>query len=358
MLKQRIMRNLKLFLISISLLLGPAQIFAQTEAKLAWLDSVPPPERQARLLEAAKKEGQVVAYANLDVSGAKALADGFMKRYPSVKAQMVHFSGAAIITRLDTEARAGKVGSDAILSGQLGMLALLDKRVVARYRSPHRDSYREGFKDREGFWTAMFTNLMVTSYNTRFVKKEEAPRRVEELLSPRWKDKLAMDTQSYVWFGTMLQFLGEEQGLRFMRRLSEQNPTHIRGRRHMNELLAAGEFDMAVETNLNSVLTLSKLGAPLWFAPTRPLFLSPSLLYLSQNAPHPNAAALLIDYFLSDEAQRIIVSINRMPTSSKVRAAESQLLEGLDIRMPDVLDIGTRYNALGKSYREIFTGSR
>jgi iron(III) transport system substrate-binding protein len=350
-------RKLKLWFIS-ALLLDPARVFCQTETKLAWLDSIPPAEREARLHEAAKKEGQVVAYANLDVSGAKALADGFMKKYPAIKLQMVHFSGAAVITRIDTEARAGKVSSDVILSGQLGMLALLDKKLAARYKSPQRDFYREGFKDKEGLWTAMFTNLMVTSYNTRFVKKEEAPRKVEDLLNARWKDKLAMDTQSYVWFGTMLQFLGEEQGLRFMKKLNDQNPTHIRGRRHMNELLAAGEFDMAVETNLNSVLTLSRLGAPLWFAPIRPLFLSPSLLFMAQNAPHPNAAALLIDYFLSEESQRVIVQINRMPANSKVKAAESQLLEGLEIRMPDVLDIGTRYNALGKLYRDVFPGSR
>jgi iron(III) transport system substrate-binding protein len=351
------MRKLKLSLIVLCLLLR-APIFGQTEAKVAWLESVPPLERETRLVEAAKKEGQVVAYANLDVTGAKALADGFRKKYPSVNLQMVHFSGAAIINRLDTEARAGKVIADVVLSGQLGMLGLLDKKVVARYKSPQRDAYREGFKDKDGLWTAMFTNLMVSSYNTRFVKKDEAPRKVEDLLNPHWKGKLAMDTQSYVWFGTMLQFLGEEQGLRFMKRLNEQEPTHIRGRRHMNELLAAGEFDMVVETNLNSVLTLSKLGAPLWFAPIRPLFLSPSLLMMAQNAPHPNAAALLIDYFLSEEGQRIIVQINRMPANSKVKPAESQLLEGLDIRMPDVLDIGTKYNALGKQYREIFPASK
>jgi len=351
------MGNLKLFLISFCLLLSSSRSFAQTEAKLAWLDSLSPSRRESQLLEAAKKEGQVVAYANLDVSGAQALADGFMKKYPSVNLQMVHFSGASIITRLETEARAGKVISDVILSGQLGMLALLDKKVIARYKSPQRDGYREGFKDKEGLWTAMFTNLMVSSYNTKFVKKEEAPRRVEELLSPRWKGKLAMDTQSYVWFGAVLQLLGEEQGIRFMKRLNEQNLTHIRGRRHMNELLAAGEFEMVVDTNLNSVLTLAKLGAPLWFAPVRPLYLSPSLLCMSQSGSHPNAGALLIDYLLSEEGQRIVVSTNRMPANNKVNPAESQVLEGLDIRMPDVFDIGTRYNALGRQYREVFPGS-
>jgi len=126
----------------------------------------------------------------------------------------------------------------------------------------------------------------------------------------------------------------------------------------MNQLLAAGEFEMAVETNLNSVRTLAEQGAPIWFAPVRPLFLSPSLLYMSQNGPHPHAGALLMDYLLSEEGQRIVVSINRMPAHSRVKPGESGLLEGLDIRMPDVLDIGTRYNALGMTYREIFPGSR
>ena len=351
------MQNIKCSLIFLCFVVNSSRALAQTEAKLSWLESLPTVERETRLIEAAKKDAQVVAYANLDVSGAKAIADGFMKKYPFVNLQMVHFSGASIINRVETEARAGKVGSDVILSGQLGMVALLAKKIIARYRSPQRESYRDGFKDKEGLWTAMFTNLSVSSYNTKFVKKEEVPRRVEDLLSPRWKEKLAMDTQSYVWFGAILQLLGQEQGIRFMRRLNEQNPTHIRGRRHMNELLAAGEFEMVVDTNLNSVLTLAKVGAPLWFAPVRPLFLSPSLLYMSQNGSHPHAAALLIDYFLSEEAQRIVVSTNRMPANSRVKSAEAQLLEGLDIRMPDVLDIGVGYNTLGKMYREIFPGS-
>ena len=58
----------------------------------------------------------------MDVSAMKPLTDGFMKRYPGAKAASVHFSGAAIITRLDSEARAGKPVSDVVLSGQLGVL--------------------------------------------------------------------------------------------------------------------------------------------------------------------------------------------------------------------------------------------
>jgi len=341
-------------------MLGAAgELHGQTvESKLAALETLPPAERQQKLYEAAKSEGEAVVYANMDVSAMKPLTDGFMKKYPGVQATSVHFSGAAIITRLDTEARAGKPMSDVALSGQLGVLALIDKNIAARYRSPAREFFNAGLKDKEGLWTAYMTNVMVSAYNTQQVKKEDAPRRVEDLLKPRWKGKLTMDSQSYVWFGTMMQYLGEEAGLRFMKRLNEQNISHQRGRRLMTQLVAAGEFDMAVETNLNSVLTLAKQGAPLAFAPIQPYFLSPSLVFMSANAPRPYAAALFIDYLLSEAGQRIIVTTNRMPANAKVKSPESQLLEGQDVRTPDIFDIGKHYQAIGNRYREIFSGAR
>jgi ABC-type Fe3+ transport system substrate-binding protein len=341
------------------LFFSTTRLSAQTvESKLAALEKLLPQERQQKLLDGAKSEGEALVYANMDVAAMKPLTDGFMKRYPGVKAGSVHFSGAAIITRIDSESRAGKPLSDVVLSGQLGVLALIEKKVAARYRSPERELYREGFKDKEGLWTAYMTNVMVSAYNTRRVKEDEAPRAIEDLLKLRWKDKLTMDSQSYVWFGTMMQYLGEEAGLRFMRRLNEQNISHQRGRRLMTQLVAAGEFDMAVETNLNSVLTLSRQGAPLAFAPIQPYFLSPSLVFMSANAPRPYTGALFIDYLLSEEGQKVIVTTNRMPANPKVKSPESQLLEGQDVRMPDIFDIGKGYQAIGNRYREIFGGAR
>ena len=337
----------------------PRVVLAQTaEAKLAALEKLPAQERQQKLYDLAKAEGEALIYANMDVSAMKPLTDGFMTHYPGTRAASVHFSGAAIITRLESEARAGKPLSDVVLSGQLGVLALIDKKIALRYRSPEREFFRAGLKDQDGLWTAYMTNVMVSAFNTRQVKKEEAPRNVNDLLNPRWRGKLTMDSQSYVWFGTMLQYLGDDAGLRFMKRLNDQNIAHQRGRRLMTQLVAAGEFDMAVETNLNSVLSLAKQGAPLSFAPIQPYFLSPSLVFMSANAPHPYTAALFIDFLLSEEGQKIVVSTNRMPANSKVKSPESQILEGQDVRTPDIFAIGRNYQAIGRRYQEIFTRAR
>ena len=328
------------------------------ESKIVVLDSLPASERQAKLVESARAEGEVVIYLNLDLIVTNALTDGFKKKYPFLQPRVARFSGASIIARVETEARAGRLGADVIISGELGILVLIDKGVMARYRSPLREAYPEGFKDKDGFWHAYLINVLVPVYNTRLVSKDEAPQRFEDLLRPRWKGKMAMDSQSYYWFGAVLQQNGDEAGLKLMQKLNEQNMRFVRGRRLLTELVAAGEFDLAVETNLNSVLGIAQHGAPVWFAPMKPLYLRPSFSYLTQGAPHPYAGALFIDYLLSEEAQKILLANDRMPANPRVTARETQLLKGVETRMPDALDIGRRYAALGKKYMEVFPGAR
>jgi iron(III) transport system substrate-binding protein len=337
--------------------LGP--VFAQVgSAKLSGLDTLSPTERQARLLEGARAEGRAVIYLNLDTVVANALANGFMKKYSGVDVQVGRFSGASIIARVESEARAGKLAADAIMSGELGMLVLIDKGVMARYRSPQLNAYPESFRDKDNFWNVILLNVLVPAYNTRLVSKEEVPQRLDDLLRPRWKGKLAMDSQSYYWFGALLQDRGEEAASRLLRGLNEQQLHHVRGRRLLTQLVAAGEYDLAVETNLNTVLSMSQQGAPVWFAPVKPLYLRPSFLFMTRTAPHPHAGALLIDYLLSEEGQKTLVAHDRMAAHPKVPARETQLLRELELRMPDVLDIGRRYAALGKKYVELLPGAK
>src|SRR5207253_7563928 len=52
------------------------------ESKLAVLEKLPPQERQQRLLEGTKSEGEGVIYANMDVAAMKPLTDGFSRKYP------------------------------------------------------------------------------------------------------------------------------------------------------------------------------------------------------------------------------------------------------------------------------------
>lgn len=345
-------------LLIVGLLLAAFAHAAQSGDALTALEGLAPAERQARLVAGARAEGEAAIYLNLDPIVANALSAGFSKQYPGIKVQIGRFSGASIIARVETEARAGKLSADVIMSGELGILVLIDKGVMARYRSPSLAAYPETFRDRDGFWNVNFLNILVPVYNSRLVGKDEVPQRLDDLLRPRWKNKMAMDSQSYYWFGALLQHLGEDATVKLMRGLNEQNLHHVRGRRLLTQLIAAGEYDLAIETNLNTVISLMQQGAPVGFAPVRPLFLRPSFLFLTRTAPHPQAGALLIDYLLSEEGQKVLAAHDRTPAHPRVSSREAQLLKGLEIKMPDPLDIGRRYAALGKKYGELFPGAK
>src|SRR5262245_22329802 len=105
---------------------GPCAWAAQSsESKISARDSLPASERQARLLEGARNEGEVVVYLNLDLLVTNALTEGFKRKYPFLQPRVARFSGASIIARVENEARAGKLAADVILSGELGILVLI-----------------------------------------------------------------------------------------------------------------------------------------------------------------------------------------------------------------------------------------
>src|SRR2546427_7207201 len=74
------------------------------ESKIAVLDSLPASERQAKLVEGARADGEVVIYLNLDLIVTNALTDAFKKKYPFVQPRVARFSGASIIPLVATEA--------------------------------------------------------------------------------------------------------------------------------------------------------------------------------------------------------------------------------------------------------------
>ena len=80
---------------------------------------------------------------------------------------------------------------------------------------------REEMMDKEGFWTGGYHVVVVTGYNTKLVRKDGVPKSYEDMLQSRWKGKMVLDTQDADWFHTVLDYMGEEKGLAFMKRLAQ-----------------------------------------------------------------------------------------------------------------------------------------
>ncbi len=161
------------------------------------------------LIEGAKKESKLVWYTSMAIDTSKPLLDAFIKEYPFIKAELVRAGEEQLMNRILSETRAGKWLFDAISTS--AMSVLVDRHMIAPYLTPERDAFLSEFKDPQGYWTAIFVNNLVLCYNTKMLGAKDAPKNYPDLLDPKWKDKMLMDSTDYDWFGTLTTVWGKEK---------------------------------------------------------------------------------------------------------------------------------------------------
>ena len=156
-------------------------------------------------------------------------------------------------------------------------------------------------------------------YNTRMVTEKEAPKRYEDLLDPKWKGKIGMSNNEYTWFKGVLDSMGREQGLQFMRRLAKQDIIFRKGRTLTTQLMVAGEFPIAKGV-YNRVLAMKDEGAPIhWASFPTPTMADMRAFVLHADAPQPNAGKLFIDFMLSREGQAVLNKLDRHPVRRDIK---------------------------------------
>ena len=256
------------------------------------------------ILDAAKREGEIVFYASMNLAEANIMIAEFEKRYPSIKVKLNRAGSEKLLTRVLAEARAKRVAGDVIQTVEFSMHILKRSGVLARHISPSDSLYRKNFKD-EGFWTTVYYNPYVTAYNTRLVASRMAPKTYDDLLDPKWKGKMMMEGTKADWFAGMLQIMGQERGLQYMRQLAKQEPMLREGHELLAQLVAAGEGFFDINIPASSVDRVKEKGAPIdWVA----LGEAPAIMVgigLASQATHVNAAKLFIDFALSRKGQRL-----------------------------------------------------
>lgn len=307
---------------------------------------------QDAILEGAKKEGVLVVYTSMSVDQVQRILDAFKTRYPFLKTTMFRAVGERLLTKIMTEAQAGKYDFDAVQSAESQAYFLKKKNLLQRYVSPEAKHIQKPFFDPDGYWTAVYIMPNVIAYNTRMVKRNEVPKTDEDLLQPKWKGKMGMDHTKPEWFAWKLKRMGEEKGLAYMKKLGAQEFRLYAGLSVVTNLLAAGEFPLVLNTYLHNVEDIKRKGAPVDWIAQDPIFTKFQPLGIGSKAPHPNAAKLFTDFMLSEEGQKVIASFGRVPTRHGVTTS----VQGLD-KLNYVIDniaAGDDFNKNYELFRSIF----
>jgi iron(III) transport system substrate-binding protein len=322
---------------------------------LAKINKLTPEQRQKTLVEKAKSEGEVSFYSSLQAQQIEPFVQLFRKRYPFIKVSPYRVSGNRQVIRIHTELNAGNHLFDVTNGSAEQAFAIKKIGAIDPYHSPQREFFPVSDRDKEGFFTSLYIIPIVLGYNTNLVKRSEVPKTYEDLLHPKWKGNMFLDDEAYEWFAVLLKHFGREKGLQYMRSLAKQDLRMVRGRTAQSQLLAAGERPLAIVLSGHTVLDLKAKGAPIDLTILDPYFAQANKLMIARHAPHPHAAALFIDWALSEEGQSMITTFGRVVTRKGVKQRFPELTAKESL-LVDVDFIGPILDQTAKEFGQIFLG--
>ena len=304
-------------------------------------------KERGKLIEDAKKEGKVMVYVSSNASDARALEAAFEKKYPFVNMEFYSSGKDALLTRYLLEARTNNYLADVYQSSVFPIMNLAEKGLLAKYYSPERDGFIEALRDKDGYWHATYLNAVTMAYNSRMLKPEDVPNSYQELLQPKWKEKMGFVLSHTEWYFAMLQSMGEDKGRQYMETLSKQKIHSRIGSSLMNQLMMAGEFPLLISQYPTGVEELKKTGAPIDWVPLDPWFVYPIGIAVTSKNAHPAAARLYVDFILSEEGQTSMRQLSRIPARTNVLPNPPKLMQGrkLFVIKPASSAIYNKYNA-------------
>ena len=299
---------------------------AQTSEDL-WksLEKLPAAEREKKLIDGAKKEGEMVWYTNSGIENATRYIQSFKKKYPFINANFWRSKTRQVTQRIVSEANAGKHLVDVIKPSTDLLPILLERNLIGKYDTPLRAIYPAHAKS--PFYTNMNYAFRVFAFNPRKVNAKDAPKSWDDLLQPKWKNEILFDESSLEEVMAMLAAWGKDRTVNYLTKLTQQNLMVRVGRDTTTQMMMAGEGNLAVTTYAYNNEGLRAANAPVdWVAED----LIPALIYpltLARNAPHPHAAALFYDYLISEEGQRLIAREGRVVAHPKVEPIYPRMKE-------------------------------
>ena len=283
------------------------------------------PDREQRLIDGARKEGQVTVYSSMIVDQAlRPLVDGFAAKYPFVKPQYVRDDPPQQLQKLIAESRAGQMVADVVESTGLEV-PMRAADIDQPFWSPQIEAYDPEHRDPQNYWAPTRFSYLGACYNTNLVKPGDVPKSFDDFLDPKWKGKIAW---SSTVIGAMLfitgvrNFMGEDSALLYLQKLAKQDIAPIASaNRVVVDRVMAGEYAMCLDAFLHHPIISARKGAPVAPLPLDPVLTVVSSVMLPKAPPHPYAAMLFIDYLLAKEGQQRLQAADYFPARPDVPAS-------------------------------------
>ena len=302
---------------SVAVAAAPAVFAQDSSARAREIYLYKGADRDARLLEGARKEGTLSLYTSLNTKDSGPITEAFEKK-TGVKVLLWRSSSEKVLQRAVTEARAGRFVCDVLETNGPEMEALYREKLLAEFISPHFKDLPPAAFPKHRHYVADRFNFFTIGYNTNLVKPDEVPNTYADLLHPRFAGKLALESGDTDWFAAIVKHMGEREGVAYFRKLAEARPQMRTGHTLLAELISSGEVAITPTIYNHNIERLAVRGAPVKWKALTPTFGRPNAIGVVPRAQHPHAALLFTDFMLSREGQQLLKDRNRVPASTAV----------------------------------------
>lgn len=287
-------------------------------------------------LAAARQERTVVVSGPPGADQRQAIANGFQAAYPDIKIEYTASRGTEIISKVVQERQAGQYLWDVIIaSTNPTLLSLQPIKALAPLRDAliipelSQDStwlhgFQDGFTDDEKMYLyAPFGSSSTVGYVNRDCTPESTFNSAQDLMSPALADKLA-------WFdptqpGTSSRTawaLSKEYGESWLEDLfRRQKIVYSTDHRQITDWLIACRVGVALGIVNDFILQAQAagVGENIKDIPMNTMFKSSApggaggntQIAWYNNAPHPNAAKIFVNWYLSRDAQQAVATSTR-----------------------------------------------
>jgi iron(III) transport system substrate-binding protein len=265
---------------------------------LATLDKT---DRLAALEHEATREGEIVIYGVLGLDRAQLFIDLFRRRYPGVKVEIVRLTTNDLPQKLLAEFRSNRGNADLIITSA-DSLELISK-ALAPYEPTSWEDFDARFRhgSRAAGWAAMDFEMLVEAIAWRSdrITRDEAPKTLDEVALPKWRKRAGTVLALEHLFDAFGSLYGEAAAIEKIQALAKLENHIYPSIAALSEGLSAGEIDLAWGIGAYRAARLKATGVPVDFVFEDPTLGLADSVMISGIAPHPYAAALMME-FLTD----------------------------------------------------------
>ncbi len=255
----------------------------------------------------------MVFYTSIELQTAEKIGKAFEAAYPGISVQVERNGCERLFQRLAEERGSNIHAADAIECSDMTALLYWKKQGWLAPFVPTNvaEEWPADQKDPDGYFATERFTLSPIAYNAKLVKADEAPKSFADLLDKKWTGKIVKAHPGYS--GTIMTVtfeLSQALGWDYFKKLGQQHVMQVQSAAEPPKKVAQGERPIAADGGEYFMLQIRNQGGPI--EPVYPSEGTPSIpggAGVIIDAPHPNAARLLISWLFSHDGQQLLVDI-------------------------------------------------